>query len=323
MEIEKALKEIKEQMPGLKILENEVMADHCSFKSGGAVRALLAPQSINSLAKICCVLKENKVLPFILGNGTNVVFSDEGNSELVVISTENLQEMHMLDEGYIYAECGVSLARLAAFAQENGLTGLEFASGIPGTIGGGVMMNAGAYGGELKDTVDSVTTYYLPEQRLYEFTNEQCKFSYRHSVFQEYGGNFILNAVFKLEKGDKDEISEKMKELNEKRRSKQPLDLPSAGSAFKRPEGYYAAALIEECGLMGYTIGGAQVSEKHAGFIVNKGGASSRDLYELMDHVRRTVYEKKGVTLEPEIILLSSEYRLEDNSPPVPRNAVF
>ena len=322
MDIEKALTELREQMPGLKILENEPMNVHCSFKSGGAVRAYLAPQSITSLSKVCCILKENGIAPFMLGNGTNVVFPDEGNPELIVMSTENLQGIRMLDEEHIYAEAGVSLSKLAAFAQENGLTGLEFASGIPGSVGGAVIMNAGAYGGEIKDAIESVTTYFLLDQRLYEYTNEQCKFSYRHSVFQEASGDIILNAVFRLEKGDSDEICARMKELNERRRDKQPLDMPSAGSAFKRPEGYYAAALIEECGLKGCSVGGAQVSEKHAGFIVNTGSATSRDLYELMDYVRKTVYEQKGVELYPEVILLSPEYKLEDDAPLPPRNRV-
>ena len=323
MDIEKALSELKEQLPGLEILENEPMSRHCSFKSGGCVRAYTAPQSIMSLSKVCSILKDNQIAPFMLGNGTNVVFPDEGNTQLIVISTEKLQEIHLLDENLIYAEAGVSLARLAAFAQENSLSGLEFASGIPGTVGGGVIMNAGAYDGELKDVIESVSTLYVADQRLYEFTNEQCKFSYRHSVFQEQGGDIVLNAVFRLEKGDTKDISAKMKELNEKRREKQPLDFPSAGSAFKRPEGYYAAALIAECGLKGYTVGGAQVSEKHAGFIINKGEATSKDLYDVMDHVRNVVYEKKGVALQPEIILISPDYVLEDNTPKAPRNKVF
>ena len=323
MDIENALSRVKELLPGLEIAENEPMKNHCSFKTGGPVRAFVAPQSINSLSIICCALKENEVAPFMLGNGTNVVFPDEGNENLIVMSTEKLQGIRLLDETHIYAESGVSLSKLASFALDNSLTGLEFASGIPGTVGGGVMMNAGAYGGELKDVIESVTIYYLPEQRLYEFTNEQCKFSYRHSFFQGYSGNVILNAVFNLSKGDKNEISAKMKELNERRRDKQPLDLPSCGSAFKRPEGYYAAALIEECGLKGYKVGGAMVSEKHAGFIVNTGDATSKDLYDLMEHVRKEVYEQKGIGLQSEIILISQDFKLVDDTPQAPRNAVF
>ena len=181
-------------------------------------------------------------------------------------------------------------------------------------------MNAGAYGGEMKDVVESVVFCYLQDQSLYELTREQCAFGYRKSYFQSMPGCVILSAVFRLKPGEKSAISERMKELNGRRREKQPLDLPSAGSAFRRPEGYYAAALIEECGLKGVSVGGAQVSEKHAGFIVNTGNAASKDLHDLMVYVRKTVYEQKHVQLEPEIILLPEDYRLEDHGPQVRRN---
>ncbi len=183
-------------------------------------------------------------------------------------------------------------------------------------------MNAGAYGGELKDAIESVVCYYLPEQALYELTNEQCAFGYRSSCFQKRAGFVVLSAVLRLQKGDSEQIAAKMRELNERRRSKQPLDLPSAGSAFKRPEGYYAAALIDEAGLKGFRIGGAQVSEKHAGFVVNVGGASSHDVHDLMRHIRKTVYEHSGVVLEPEMILLAPDYKLEDHGPAVPRHRI-
>ena len=313
--LDKSIKEIRNTLPGLELLENEPMKTHCSFKTGGPVRAFAAPQSVTSLSQVTSILKDNRLMPYILGNGTNVVFPDEGTPELFVLSTEKLQNLFLLPDGSIYAEAGVSLSKLAGFAYENSLTGLEFASGIPGSVGGGVMMNAGAYGGELKDAVESAVCYYLPEQRLYELNNEQCAFGYRKSLFQTMPGCLILSAVFRLEKGEKEAIAEKMKDLNERRRNKQPLELPSAGSAFRRPEGYFAAALIEECGLKGFSSGGARVSEKHAGFIVNTGGATSKDIYDVMDHVRRTVYEKKNITLVPEIILLPPDYALEDNGP--------
>ena len=317
-----AIAQIREVMPGLALYENEPMSGHCSFKAGGCARALAIPQSVMSLTKICSILKDHELAPYILGNGTNVVFPDAGTPELFVVCTEKLQEIFLLPDGAIYAEAGVPLSKLASFAFENGLAGLEFASGIPGTVGGGVMMNAGAYGGEMKDCIESVVNYYLPEQRLYELNNEQCSFGYRKSLFQSMWGCVILSAVFRLEEGNKDEISAKMKELNERRRNKQPLDMPSAGSAFKRPEGHYAAALIEECGLKGCSVGGAQVSEKHAGFIVNTGDATAQDLYDLMIKVRNTVYEKTKIQLEPEIILLSPEYKLVDYGPKIPRNIV-
>lgn len=318
--LENAIAEIKKVFPGMKILVDEPMRAHCSFRTGGPVRALAYPSDLSSLTKLCCILKEHELAPLMLGNCTNIVFPDEGMSEVFAICTEKLTKLFLLPDGAIYAECGVPLSRLAAFAQQNGLAGLEFASGIPGSVGGGVMMNAGAYGGELKDAVESVVCYYLPEQRLYEVTAEKCQFGYRDSFFKKLPGNVIISAVFRLHEGDKDEIAAKMRELNERRRDKQPLDLPSAGSAFKRPEGHYAAALIDEAGLKGFSVGGAQVSEKHAGFIVNTGNATSADIHELMKQVRKRVYDNSQVLLEPEIILLPPDYKLEDRGPQVPRN---
>lgn len=320
--LEKAINELKEKMPGLTLLENEPMNVHSSFRIGGPVRALAVPEDVMSLSRVCAVLKENHLAPMILGNGTNILFPDEGLKDLFIISTEKLTKMFLLDGETIYAEAGVPLAKLAGFAHQNGLSGLEFASGIPGTLGGGVIMNAGAYGGEMKDAVESVVCYYVQDQRLYELDREQCRFEYRNSLFKKMGGCIVLSAVLKLKKGDSAEIAAKMRELNERRRDKQPLDLPSAGSAFKRPEGGYAAALIDECGLRGYTVGGAQISEKHAGFAVNIGGATSHDVYDLLKHVRDTVYLEKKVELEPEIIILPPDYHLDDNSPDLLRHRV-
>ena len=320
--LEKAIAAVKEALPGMTLLESEPMSAHCSFKIGGPVRALAVPEDVMSLAKLCSILKDNHIAPMMLGNGTNILFPDEGLPLLFLVSTEKLQKMFLLPDGALYAEAGVPLARLATFAQQNGLGGLEFASGIPGTVGGGTIMNAGAYGGELKDVIESVVCLYVPEQRLYELNNEQCAFAYRTSLFKRLGGCLVLSVVFRLPEGDGEAVAAKMRELNERRRDKQPLDLPSAGSAFKRPEGYYAAALIDEVGLKGYTVGGAQVSEKHAGFVVNRGGATSHDVYELMTHVRNTVYREKGVQLEPEIIILPPDYRLEDLGPTLKRNLV-
>ncbi len=322
-QLERAIQEIKKEMPGLALYENEPMSAHCSFRIGGPVRALAAPQDVTGLTKLCYLLKKQELAPYILGNGTNILFPDEGLNDLFIISTEKLTKMFLLPDGAIYAEAGVSLSKLASFAWQNGLTGLEFASGIPGSVGGGMMMNAGAYGGELKDVVESVVIHFLPEQALYELTNEQCAFGYRTSFFQKMPGCVILSAVFRLEKGDPEKIAEKMRELNARRREKQPLDLPSAGSAFKRPEGGFAAALIDEAGLKGYTVGGAQVSEKHAGFVVNTGGATSHDVYDLMMHIRRAVYEHSKVVLEPEMIILPPDYKLEDHGPQVPLHRVW
>ncbi len=322
-QLELAIEEIKKELPGLTLYENEPMAEHCSFHIGGPVRVLAVPQDVTGLTKICYLLKKHEIAPYILGNGTNILFPDEGLKDLFIISTEKLTKLFLLPDGAIYAEAGVTLAKLAGFAQQNGLAGLEFASGIPGSVGGGLMMNAGAYGGELKDAAESVVIYYLPEQALYELSNEQCAFGYRSSLFQKMPGCVILSAVFRLEKGDPEQIAAKMRELNAKRREKQPLDLPSAGSAFKRPEGGFAAALIDEAGLKGYTVGGAQVSEKHAGFVVNIGGATSHDVYDLMMHIRKTVYEHSKVMLEPEMIILPPDYKLEDHGPQIPLHRVW
>ena len=298
--LENAIVEIKEKMPGLKLLENEPMSSHCSFRIGGPVRALAAPKDVTGLSKLCHLLKTHHISPLLLGNGTNILFPDEGLKDLFIISTENLTKMFLLPDGAIYAEAGVSLAKLASFAQQNGLAGLEFASGIPGTVGGGVRMNAGAYGGELKDAVESVVFYFLPDQGLYEMMNENCKFAYRSSIFQQMNAA-ILSAVFRLQPGDKAEISAKMRELNERRRDKQPLNFPSCGSTFKRPAGYFAGTLIEQAGLKGCGVGGAEVSKKHAGFIVNTGGATAEDIKKTIAMVQSRVWETSGVRLEPEV----------------------
>ena len=321
-QLELAIAQLKQELPGLTLLENEPLAAHCSFRIGGPARAIAVPQDVSSLSRICCILKEHRLAPLMLGNGTNILFPDEGLSRVLPVSTERLTGLFLLPDGAIYAEAGVSLARLASFAQQHGLRGLEFASGIPGTLGGGCRMNAGAYGGELKDVIESVVCYYLPEQALWELTAEQCDFGYRGSRFSRVGGFVVMSAVLRLEKGDSEEIAARMRELNEKRREKQPLDLPSAGSAFKRPEGHFAAKLIEDCGLKGFRVGDAQVSEKHAGFVVNRGRATSHEVYELLDTVRHVVYEKTGITLEPEIVVLPPDYTLEDTGPQVPRHRV-
>jgi len=312
--LEKAILEIKKAFPGMKILENENMSEHCSMKVGGPVRALAYPSDATELKAICGILKEHELAPLMLGNCTNTVFPDEGLEDIFAISTENLTKISLLPDGAICAEAGVSLAKLALFAQQNGLAGLEFASGIPGSVGGGLIMNAGAYGGEMKDCVESVVCYYLPEQRLYELDREQCAFEYRSSIFKKRGDRVILSAVFRLEKGEGDAIAEKMRDYNSRRREKQPLDMPSCGSAFKRPEGYFAAALIEQAGLRGFAIGGAQISEKHCGFVVNKGGATQDDIHQLLKHVHDTVFEKFQVELEPEMILLPPKMQLWDKS---------
>lgn len=309
--LEKAIKNIKENSD-ICILENESMREHCSFKVGGPVRAFIAPKDVWDASKVFYYLHMNGVSPLVIGKGTNIIIPEEG-LDICVVSTENLNQIRRGEgENTIYAEAGVSMARLAQFAQSEGLAGLEFASGIPGSVGGGVLMNAGAYGGEIKDTVDSVVVYFLPDQALTEVKGEDCGFAYRYSNFQKINCA-ILSTVFKLTPDDPEKIGERMSVMNEKRRASQPLDMPSAGSAFKRPVGGYAAALIEQAGLKGYTVGGAQVSEKHSGFVVNTGNASYDDIVALMDHVRREVYDKFKITLEPEIRIYPKNMILVDD----------
>ena len=292
---------IRNTLQDVSVTEQEPMKAHCSFRTGGPAAAFLVPEDEGSMLKLLAVLSENEIPFIVLGNGTNVVFRDE-SLPYCIISTEKLQEISLTEEGYVSAQAGAALSRVATFAYENSLTGMEFASGIPGSAGGGVLMNAGAYGGELKDIILSVRCCGKNGKYIQELPAEQCDFRYRHSLFQS-GDYVILGAVFRLERGEKSGIAAKMKELNARRREKQPLDLPSAGSAFKRPEGHYAAALIEQCGLKGTAVGGAQVSEKHAGFIVNTGTATSADLEALLTLVSDTVKERTGIELQREIIL--------------------
>ena len=317
--LEIAIEKIKQEMPKLDLREHESMREHCSFRVGGEVRAYAAPKDIFEMSKVMFYLHMNDVAPLMVGKCTNLIIPEEG-LDIMVISTENLQKIRLGEkENTIYAEAGVSLAKLAQFAQTNGLSGLEFASGIPGSVGGGVLMNAGAYGGEMKDVVESVVVYYIPDQALTEVKGEDCGFAYRHSNFERVSCA-IMGTVFRLTPDDPDAIAARMREMNEKRRNSQPLDMPSAGSAFKRPVGGYAAALIDQCGLKGYAVGGAQISEKHAGFAVNTGSATYDDVVALLDHVRREVYAKTEVTLEPEIriypkgMLLVDDWRLRKQS---------
>ena len=236
--LEKAIEQIKENMPKLDLRENEPMRNHCSFKVGGAVRAFAVPGDLFEMSKVMFYLHMNGVSPLTLGKCTNVIFPEEG-LDIMVISTENLRKLRLGEtENTIYAEAGVSLAKLAQFARDNGLSGLEFASGIPGSVGGGVLMNAGAYGGEMKDVVESVVVYYVPTQALTEVRGSDCGFEYRRSGFEKINCA-IMGAVFKLTPDDPEAIGARMKEMNEKRTASQPLDMPSAGSAFKRPVGGY------------------------------------------------------------------------------------
>ena len=284
--------------PELELLERESMSRHTTFRVGGPVSLMALPRTTEQAVQAVRAATEEGITPFFLGNGSNLLVPD-GGVDAFVIKMAGLNEI-TVEGDRITAQSGVLLSRLAVTARDHGLTGLEFAHGIPGSLGGAVTMNAGAYDGEMAQVVTSVT--YLTADGQVETTN-QFDFSYRHSAFSD-GTRMILSATMQLQPGDPAAIRARMEELMERRKSKQPLEWPSAGSTFKRPEGYFAAALIDQCGLKGLTVGGAQVSEKHAGFVINKGGATCADILELMEQVKRRVREQTGVTLEPEVKLL-------------------
>lgn len=292
---------LRAAFPGLGLRENEPLARHCSFRIGGPAALLVQPASAEELAAVCRFLTDRGEKPFLLGNGTNMLFPDEGLDRIVVKTCPNVGNIRT-DGTEITAECGATLARVAAAALHAGLTGLEFAHGIPGSVGGGVAMNAGAYGGELRDVVTR-TEYLDADMNVRTRTGEEHAFSYRHSFLSEREG-IVLRTTFQLAPGDPAAIAARMQELADKRRASQPLDMPSAGSTFKRPAGGYAAALIDEAGLKGCTMGGAQVSAKHAGFVVNAGGATCADVLRLMEHIQNTVFKRTGVRLEPEVRII-------------------
>ncbi len=287
------------QLPYVELRLNEPMAKHTSFRIGGPVEVMAFPKTADELSEI---LKKSALLdvkPVILGAGTNVLAPDAGILGLVICLKDCLEGMEQVDDSTIRVTAGVTMTRAAVFAANLGLGGLEFAHGIPGTVGGGVYMNAGAYGGEICQVCKSVDVMDF-EGNIRTFTNEEMGFSYRHSVLEERSG-IVISADFALEKRPAEEIREKMKELMGKRSASQPLDKPSAGSAFKRPVGGYAAALIDQAGLKGYAVGDAAISEKHAGFAVNLGQATAEDVKQLLTQVSDIVFQKSGIRLEPEV----------------------
>lgn len=286
-------------LPDIQLRFQEPMAKHTSFRIGGGAEVMAFPKNEQELAELLKVSALLDGKPAILGAGTNVLAPDEGMDGLVICLKDCLDGMEQLDETHIRVKAGVTMSRAAVFAANLGLSGLEFAHGIPGTVGGGVYMNAGAYGGEIKDVCESVTVMDR-EGNLRTLTQEEMGFSYRHSILEETE-SIVVSAVFCLQIGVTEDIKARMKELIGKRSASQPLDLPSAGSAFKRPVGGYAAALIEEAGLKGYQVGNAAISPKHAGFAVNLGGATAAEVKELLRRVSDTVFDKTGIRLEPEV----------------------
>ena len=290
---------IRNELPDLNVRWGEPMHNHCSFRIGGAADIFILPRNEEELIAVLAILRREGAKPFILGNGTNLLIRDEGIRGVVIKLAAGFDSIER-DGNTVYAGCGATLARIAVFAQNNSLGGMEFAHGIPGYLGGAVYMNAGAYGGEMKDIVKSVR-YLNAQGEICE--SSENDFSYRHSRFTD-GDDIILGAALELYEADSETVGAKMRELMEKRSGSQPLDKPSAGSTFKRPVGGFAAAMIDEAGLKGYTVGGAQVSEKHAGFVINAGGASCRDVLELISHIQKTVLEKFGTELETEVKII-------------------
>lgn len=282
---------------------SESMKKHTTFKIGGDADLFV---TVFSLKQLCCVLKkatECELPVFVIGNGSNLLVSDEGVRG-VVIKLQLSEEITLSDDGVLSATAGVRLSNVCLAALQESFSGLEFAWGIPGTVGGAIYMNAGAYGGEIKNILLECTAVDK-SGNLFNYNNEEAELAYRESVFKR-NGQIIVSAKFKLSKGEKIKIKREMDDLLSRRRDKQPLDMPNAGSVFKRPQGNFAGTLIEQCGLKGYTVGGASVSSKHAGFIVNNGNATCKDVLDLIEYIKKTVFEKTGVLLEQEIAVFGS-----------------
>lgn len=280
------------------VLVQELMAFHTTFRIGGPADFFVMPKNAEELAGVLRLCKEENIPYFILGNGSNLLVGDKGYRGVVIQLYKNFDGVE-ISGTTVRAKAGAMLIRVAKEAGKAGLTGLEFASGIPGTIGGAMVMNAGAYGGEMKDVVTEVTVL-TKEGELKTFTGEQMNFRYRGSVVEDEGC-IVLEAVMELRKGNSEDIQARMDELSVQRRTKQPIEYPSAGSTFKRPEGYFAGKLIQDANLRGYTVGGAQVSEKHCGFVINTGSATAADVMQLIQDVSDKVQAKFGVPLEPEV----------------------
>ena len=285
--------------PELELRFHEPMAKHTSFRIGGPAEAMVFPKNKNELAALLRWAADNGVAPRILGAGTNVLAPDAGINGLVICLKDCLDGIERLDDTHIRVMAGVTMTRAAVFAANLGLSGLEFAHGIPGTVGGGVYMNAGAYGGEICQVCTAVNVMDKAGS-IRRMSNADMGFAYRHSVLEETG-EIVLSAEFALTPAPVEQIKGKMKELMGKRSASQPLDMPSAGSAFKRPVGGYAAALIDQSGLKGFTVGGAAISTKHAGFAVNLGNATAADVRELLRQVSDKVFANSGIRLEPEV----------------------
>ena len=290
---------IRDYLPDMTVERDVPMSRHTSFRIGGPARRMAFPESREQLVILLGLAETCGIRPFLLGRGTNLLVSDRGLDTLVIKTAERMTSIRRLDDVTLEADAGVLLSRLAVYAQQAGLAGLEFAFGIPGTVGGAVYMNAGAYGGEIKDVLTAVT--FLDENlHLQTLPVQELQLGYRTSIFERCSW-CILEAEFTLHPGDAQEIHTAMQEYMRRRKEKQPLEYPSAGSTFKRPVGQFAGKLIEDCGLRGFRVGGAAISEKHCGFVVNLGNATCADVVSLTEQVRQIVLEKTGCTLEREI----------------------
>jgi len=290
-------------IPYDRISVNEPMAKHTSFKIGGSADVYVQPAYKDELVQIIDECRSNNAPFVILGNGSNVLIPDEGLRKVVIQLYPHFSECWIDESGkYIFAEAGAPLSTLAYLACQEGMAGLEFASGIPGTVGGAICMNAGAYDHDMAE-VCVLVDLLMPNGELVSLLGEQMNFGYRSSILQQNGG-IVLCAGFALSPGDKHEIERDMAELNRRRRETQPLEYPSVGSTFKRPQGHFTGKLISDCGLKGFSIGGAQVSEKHAGFVINTGDATAKDVISLIEHIQETVKDRYDVILEPEVKIL-------------------
>ena len=293
-----------ERLPSVKVVCDEPMSRHTSFRVGGPAARMAFPATCEELAALVEIASACGARPLIIGKGTNLLAADGGLDRLVIDTSAAMNKLEEIEPGVLSAEAGVSLAQMAVFAQQRGWKGLEFAHGIPGTVGGAMCMNAGAYDGEMKQVVRSVTLL-IPGEGVRKLSGEEMEFGYRRSILTEHPDWVVLSAEVQLQPGDPAEIWKRMVELMDRRRASQPLEFHSAGSTFKRPVGYYAGTLIDQCGLKGLTVGGAQVSEKHAGFVINRGGATCSDVLEVIRQVQVCVWKNKGVHLEPEVRIIT------------------
>jgi len=293
----------EKRCPQIRVERQVSMAEHTTFRIGGPADAMAFPKDAGELAAACLAARQAEIPHLVIGNGSNLLVPDGGFRGLVIRTYPEAGAVRVTEDGCVFAESGASLARAAVAALDAGLTGLEFAHGIPGTVGGAILMNAGAYGGEMKHVVVCVGAQ---GDAYAEYSLDECDFAYRHSRFEK-SGETVLWTKFQLQPGNKEAISARMEELKAKRKASQPLELPSAGSFFKRPSVGYAGAYIEQAGLKGFAVGGAQVSEKHAGFVVNRGGATCCDVLRLMELVQEKILRDFGVQLEPEVRIIGRE----------------